>query len=277
MVEIGGSFRMPDVVRQSGCRLVEVGCTNKTHMSDYQEWLTEDTIAVLRCHPSNFKIVGFTEEPTIQELATFCKSHDLFLIDDQGSGSLLDLAKFGLPSQPTLPGSIAGGADIAIASGDKLLGGPQCGMIIGKHKLISEIKKHPLARCVRIDKLTLAGLEATLRLYAEGREDEIPTVRYLGRSVEEIRKMAGAMAKAYKRGAEVQKGTTEVGGGAAPGDGLPTWRVGLRTDDAEKLSKSLRMGDPPVIGRIEDGRVWLDPRTLEPDELKHVVRLLNKF
>lgn len=275
MVEIGGSFRMPDIVRHSGCNLVEVGCTNKTRLSDYEEVVNDLTGAVLRCHPSNFKIVGFTAEPSLEELAELCKRWDTFLIDDQGSGSLLDLERFGLPSHPTLPGSIAGGASVAIASGDKLLGGPQAGLIVGKKELISTIKKHPLARCVRIDKLTLAALEATIRLYAEGREEEIPTVRYLSRPLGEIDRMARALKRAYAGVARVEDGLTEVGGGSAPGTGLPTRRVGLWSDDAEALAHQLRLSDPAIVGRIEGGCVWLDPRTLEPSELKAVAGVLS--
>jgi L-seryl-tRNA(Ser) seleniumtransferase len=277
MVEIGGSFRMPDIVTQSGCRLVEVGCTNKTRMSDYEEAIGEDTMAILRCHPSNFKIVGFTEEPSIQELAGLSKQHDILLIDDQGSGCLIDLTRFGLPAQPTLPGSIAGGADITIASGDKLLGGPQCGMIVGKKVLIAQIKSHPLARVARVDKLTLAGLEATLRLYSEGREAEIPTIRYLSRSAIEIKKMAIALAKAYKPGATVEEGFSEVGGGSVPGESLATWRVCLSAPNPELLAKELRTGKPAIIGRIEQDKVWLDPRTLDESEVQDVVRTLSNL
>ena len=277
MVEIGGSFRMPDIVRQSGCTLVEVGCTNKTRLSDYQRAFSEETSAILRCHPSNFKIVGFTEEPSIQELATICKDEGIILIDDQGSGCLIDLAKYGLPEQPTLPGSIAGGADVAIASGDKLLGGPQAGIIVGRKDLIAEIKQHPLARCVRIDKLTLAALEGTLRLYTEGREEEIPTIRSIGKPLEDISKMARSLAKAFKGTSEIALGETEVGGGSAPGMGLPTWRVGLATEDPDQLAKTLRSSNPPIVGRIEDNQVWLDPRTLEPEELKLVVKVLSSL
>lgn len=277
MVEIGGSFRMPDIVRQSGCRLVEVGCTNKTRLSDYEEAISDDTAAILRCHPSNFKIVGFTEEPSMEELAGLCEENALDLIDDQGSGCLIGLERYGLPHQTTLPETIAAGASIAIASGDKLLGGPQAGLIVGRKELIAQIKRHPLARCARIDKLTLAALEATLRLYIEGREDEIPTLRYLGREVSEVRRMAQTLAKAYGSTATVEKGTTEVGGGSAPGTELPTYRVGLETDDPETLSQRLRQSDPPIVGRIEAGKVWLDPRTLEPAELKTVAEALKRL
>jgi len=274
MVEIGGSFRMPDVVAQSG-ELVEVGCTNKTHLSDYENAITANTAAILRCHPSNFKIVGFSEEPSLESLAALAKKSNLLLIDDQGSGALIGLEQFGLSKQPTLPGSIAGGADIAIASGDKLLGGPQAGIIVGRKDLIAKIKKHPLARCVRIDKLTLAALEATLRLYSEGRELEIPTIRYLSRSSDGVKRMAIDIANAYKPGAVVEQGLTEIGGGSCPGEGIATWRVGLQTNDADALARKLRSANPPIVARIEDGKVWLDPRTLDDNELPDVLAVVS--
>ena len=277
MVEIGGSFRMPDIVRQSGCSLVEVGCTNKTRMSDYEQVLSENTRAILRCHPSNFKIVGFTEEPSLQSLATLCREKGLLLIDDQGSGCLIDLTRFGLPAQPTLQGSVSAGTDVSIASGDKLLGGPQCGMLVGHKHLIKQIRNHTLARAVRVDKLTLAALETTLKLYAEKRENEIPTIKYLSRGATEIKKMAQQFVKAYKPGATVERGMSEVGGGSVPGEGLPTWRVGLSSDDPELLAKKLRTGRPPIIGRIEQDKVWLDPRTLDESEVKDVVRVLSSL
>lgn len=277
MVEIGGSFRMPDIVRQSGCKLVEVGCTNKTRLADYADAITPDTAAILRCHPSNFRIVGFTAEPPIEELAALCRESGIMLLDDQGNGSLMDLTKYGIADTSTLPGSISGGADIAIASGDKLLGGPQAGLIVGRAHLIDTIRKHPLARAVRIDKLTLACLEATLMLYAQGREKEIPTLAAISKPVEEIRRSAKALARAFGSVAVVESGETEVGGGSAPGCGLPTIRVGLAADDPEALARKLRLGDPPIVGRIEDGRVWLDPRTLAADELPVVVAALKKL
>lgn len=273
MVEIGGSFRMPDIVRQSGCRLVEVGCTNKTRLSDYESALTTETSAVLRCHPSNFKVIGFTEEPSLEALSAFCREHEKLLIDDQGSGCLVDFRRFGLPAEPTLPQSVAN-SDVSIASGDKLIGGPQAGLILGTKFAIAKIASHPIARCVRVDKLTLAALESTLRLYVEGREEEIPTLRYLARDVATVRRFAEKIAAAYGRGASLEDGVTEIGGGSAPGTVLPTVRVGLPSSDPEGLARSLRQSSPGILGRIEDGKVWLDPRTLEESELPEVERIL---
>jgi L-seryl-tRNA(Ser) seleniumtransferase len=277
MVEIGGSFRLPDIVRQSGCNLVEVGCTNRTRLSDYQEVISENTAAILRCHPSNYKIVGFTSEPSAEEIGELCRKHGLAFLDDVGSGCIIDTTAFGLPKQPTLQESLEAGADVVMASGDKLLGGPQCGLILGRSETIAKIRKHPLARAVRVDKLTLAALEATLRLYSTGRETEIPTVRYLSRSLEEVRLLADKLAEAVGGSAVLEKASTEVGGGSLPGEGIETYRVGLQAGDLEALARELRQGDPAVLGYIEKDRLWLDPRTLDEDEVELVQKRLMEL
>ena len=277
MVEIGGSFRMPDIVRRSGCRLVEVGCTNKTRLSDYDEAVGADTAAFLRCHPSNFAIVGFTDEPSLADLVELAHRRGQLLIDDMGSGCLVDTRNYGLPKQATLQEAVASGADIVTASGDKLLGGPQAGLVVGSKACVGAMKRHPLARALRVDKLTLAALEATLRLYATGRhEEEIPTLSYLARPLEPLLKVARRLARAYSGEAVVEAGITEVGGGSAPGTGVPTWRVGLVCHDADALLSALRAADPPVVARIENGRVWLDPRTLDDSEVRDVERAIAK-
>jgi L-seryl-tRNA(Ser) seleniumtransferase len=265
MVEIGGSFRMPDIVRQSGCRLVELGCTNKTRLADYESALTPETAAVLRCHPSNFMIVGFAEEPAADELASFAHRHGLLMIDDVGSGCLVDTRRYGLAPEPTLTEAIRAGADLVMASGDKLLGGPQAGLLLGRREAIERIRRHPLARAVRVDKLTIAALEATLRLYRDGRENEIPVWRYLGRPLDEIRTLAERLADGVE-GAQIASSQTAIGGGSLPGRSVPTWRVGL-SGEPDGLAARLRQLPRPVIGRIEDGRLWLDPRTAEEDEV----------
>jgi len=275
MVEIGGSFRMSEIVRQSGCKLVEVGTTNKTRLEDYKNALTEKTAVVLRCHPSNFKLVGFTEEPSAGELANFAHQNNLTLIDDVGSGCLVDTKQFGLPHEPTLIEALQAGADVVTCSGDKLLGGPQAGIILGKSDCIKKIAKHPLARAVRIDKLTLAALEATLRLYATGREMEIPTIRYLSRHLDEVKQFAERIRHSYQGDAIMAEGTTEVGGGSLPGSGVRTYRTGLRSAKPEVLSARLRGALPPILSRIEDDLVWLDPRTMDPDEVETVEQFLR--
>lgn len=275
MVEIGGSFRMPDIVRASGCRLVEVGCTNKSRLSDYEGRISEDTGVLLRCHPSNFRIVGFQESPSDADLSALAKEYGLLFLHDLGNGCLWDLRQFGLPKETTVQEAISDGADVVTISGDKLLGGPQAGLILGRANVVALIKRHPLARAMRVDKLTLAGLEATLRLHAEGRLAEIPTYRYLARPIGDIEKAAKKIAKAWA-GAKVESGFTEVGGGAAPGQGLPTYRVGLPSSDPEALHHQLRNGPSPILGRIEKGLVWLDPRTVEPSELAEIVAVLTQ-
>ena len=277
MVEIGGSFRMPDIVRDSGCRLVEVGCTNKTRLSDYASAVGQETSAVLRCSPSNFRIVGFQGEPTATEIAGLCRERGLMMIDDVGSGCLVDTTRFGLPRERTLREALLDGADVVTASGDKLLGGPQSGLVLGRRDLVQRLAQHPLARAVRVDKLILAGLEVTLRLYAEGREADVPVWRYAGRPLDEIRKAAKTLARACPGWSSVEPGSTEMGGGSMPGRGLPTWRVGLSVDDPEEALRRLRNAPRPVIGYIERDKVWLDPRTAEPDEVREVAAELRAW
>lgn len=259
MVEIGGAFRMPDIIKQSGAKLVEVGCTNKTRLSDYQEAITDQTAAILRCHPSNFKVVGFSESVATSELATL----GVPVIDDAGSGCLVDLRQFGLPRTPLLGESLRHGAALTMASGDKLLGGPQVGIILGSSELIRQIKRHPLARAFRIDKLSLIALEETLRIYWEGREMTIPTLEAMARPLDSLKAMAEKMAAARPDGI-ASPGFTEVGGGSAPGEGLPTFRAGFPD---QNLVHRLRHGDPPIIAYVENGHTWLDPRTMDDFEV----------
>jgi L-seryl-tRNA(Ser) seleniumtransferase len=273
MVEIGGSFRMPDIVRQSGCKLVEVGCTNKTRVKDYEAAVGPETGAILRCHPSNFAIIGFAEEPSVAELSVLAGQKNVPMIDDQGSGLLVDTLAFGMPRQPTVQDSLRGGADVVVASCDKLLGGPQGGMLLGSKAAIRTLRTHPIARAFRVDKLTLAALEATLRLYASGREAEIPTLRSLGRELLNVKEDAQALAEAC--GGRVEAGITEAGSGSAPGTGVPTYRVGLDAASPDELAARLRALPVPIIPRIERETVWLDPRPLQNDEVVEAVHLLK--
>lgn len=269
MVEIGGSFRMPEIVGASGCKLVEVGCTNKTRISDYERAIGPETGAILRCHPSNYSIVGFTEHPTFAELTRLAQAAGIPLIDDMGSGCIVDATQFSLPRLPMVQDSLRGGADVVIGSGDKLLGGPQAGIVWGRSAWVDKLRRRPFARCMRIDKLSLAGLEATLRLYVAGKILDIPTWRYLVRPLEDVKSLADRLALAAP-GSVVAEGVTEIGGGSAPGTGTPTWRVGLSSGNPDRMLAMLRQGDPAIIGRIEDGCVWLDPRTLEESEVEIV-------
>lgn len=265
---------MPDVVRESGCELVEVGCTNKTRIADYDS--VQDVGAILRCHPSNFRIVGFAEQPTIGELAAIARRKECWLIDDLGSGAVSDLREFGLLQAETMGDSLRGGADVVLSSGDKLLGGPQAGLILGSKSAIEIIRKHPLARAFRVDKLTLAALAATLRVLVQGRYDEVPTWWALRRDLASIRRDASRLKKAYGD-AVVELGGTEVGGGSAPGETLPTWRVGLRSKSADSLAHRLRCGLPSILGRIERDLVWLDPRTMDKRDVNDACSALREI
>jgi L-seryl-tRNA(Ser) seleniumtransferase len=268
LVEIGGGFRIPDVMRQSRARLVEVGTTNRTRAADFEAAIGPKTAALMRVHASNFRITGFTETPSLEELVRVAHAHQSPLIDDIGSGCLLDTTRYGLAREPTPQASVAAGADLVLFSGDKLLGGPQAGIAVGRRDLVERMKRHPLARAVRLDKATIAGLAATLRLYAEGRaEERVPVWRMIATPVEAIDARARALAAALGERACVVDGRSMVGGGSLPEESLPTRLVaisGARVMSATRLSAALRSRG--VIGRVEDDRVVLDLRTVAADE-----------
>lgn len=267
LIEIGGGFRIPDVLKQSGARLVEVGTTNRVHLADYEEALAEGGIRlVLQAHRSNFQIVGYHSEPSRAELAALAHRHGLPLVDDLGSGTLLDTAHYGLKHEPTVTEALADGADIVTFSGDKLLGGPQVGILVGRADLIAKLRKHPVARAVRADKLTLAGLSATLLHYLKDEaEREIPIWQMLATDAKIILGRARGWASALGTG-EVIAGESAVGGGSLPGETLPTWLLALDSPRPERLLAALRAQRPPIIARLQDGRVALDPRTVLPQE-----------
>ncbi|MBI2976275.1 MAG: L-seryl-tRNA(Sec) selenium transferase [Chloroflexi bacterium] len=265
LVEIGGGFRVPDVMKQSGAKLVEVGTTNRTHPRDYAEAVTPKTAALLRAHHSNFRIVGFTTEPTLDELAAIAREHDLPLVDDVGSGALLDTAAFGLAHEPAVQESVQAGAGLVIFSGDKLLGGPQAGIVVGERSLIDKLKKHPLARAVRADKLCLAALTATLLHYLKDEAPrKIPVWRMIAMPLPEIEARANRWAQAW--GGEVVDGQSTVGGGSLPGETLPTKLVALSVRSPNKFLAKLRAAPTPVIARVEGDRVVFDPRTVSETE-----------
>jgi len=256
LVEIGGSFRMPDVMRMSGARMVEVGTTNRTRLSDYEEAIGERTAAILRVHTSNYRIVGFTETVGLPDLAALARTRGLPLIDDLGSGALAPIA-----DEPTVQESLAH-ADLVLFSGDKLLGGPQAGIILGRSDLVRRLGRHPLARALRIDKMTMAALEATLRERLLGRA--VPVTAMLSVTKEELRRRAALWTvKLAERGIESEliEGTSEVGGGSVPERGLPTVLLALR-GPASRLVAALREGSPAVIARVEGDRCCVDPRTV---------------
>lgn len=274
-IEIGGGFRIPDVLVQSGANLVEVGTTNRTYVSDYAAATNGETGAYLKVHPSNFRTSGFTHAVSTAELADAAHAHGLLLLEDLGSGALLDTSRFGLAHEPTLGEALAAGADLVMASGDKLIGGPQAGIILGRKETVARVTAHPLARAVRADKVTLAGLAATLRHYARGEaEAVIPIWRMANASQEAIHERAAALTTALTaRGIAAAVCATQatMGGGSLPGETLPSWAVALRAPGGlaiEALAQRLRLGSdgvPGLFGRIEQDRLLLDLRTILPE------------
>jgi L-seryl-tRNA(Ser) seleniumtransferase len=266
LIEIGDGFRIPDVLARSGATLVEVGTTNRTRASDYEKSVRGETALVLRVHQSNFRVVGFTELPALADVAAVARAHDLPLLDDLGSGALLDLS-----DEPTVRASLAGGADLVCFSGDKLLGGPQAGIVVGRVELIEKLRRHPLHRALRIDKLSLAALEGTLQLYLEPARAlrEVPVLRMLHEDVATVRSRAERLASAT--GGDVEETVARVGGGALPLAELPSFACAIE----ESLAAPLRAHDLPVVGIVRDGRLLLDCRTLADDELDDVAAAVS--
>jgi L-seryl-tRNA(Ser) seleniumtransferase len=274
LVEIGGGFRVPDVMKQSGAKLVEIGTTNKVRLSDYQIALEELTGLVMRAHRSNFKIIGFTEEPSLKEIVAAAHEAGVGVVDDLGSGALIDTAKYGFAHEPTVQESLTAGADIVCFSGDKLLGGPQAGIIVGKKELLDKIRKHPLARAVRADKICLAGISATLTHYLKDEaEREIPVVRMMSMPLEQIQGRAEAWRAALGQG-EIIRSESTVGGGSLPEESIPSCVLALNVRSPDKFLKELREENPPVIARTENDRVLFDPRTVLDDTA--LLQLLRK-
>lgn len=280
MVEIGGGFRVPDVMKQSGAKLVEIGTTNKVHLRDYEEALQEGGL-VMRAHRSNFKIVGFTAEPELKDIIDLTHSAGSIFIDDLGSGAMYDTAKYGLVHEPTVQESLAAGADVVCFSGDKLLGGPQAGIIVGKKELLDKIKKHPLARAVRADKTCLAGITATLLHYLKDEaEREIPILKMMSLMPKQIWGRAEAWRQELGQG-QVIEGESTVGGGSLPDESFPTFLLSLTVESPEKFLKKLRAQNPPIIARTANDKVLLDPRTVPPEQegalLVGLKNVLNDF
>jgi L-seryl-tRNA(Ser) seleniumtransferase len=281
LVEIGGDFRVPDVMAQSGTTMVEVGTTNRTKLSDYERAVTERTRLVLRVHPSNYRIVGFTAAPALAELAELAHRSGLLLYEDAGSGALVDLSPHGLGDEPVIRASVEGGADVVTFSGDKLLGAAQAGLVVGRREVVERLRRHPLYRALRADKLALAALEATLEAYRRGSAlTEVPALRMLAATREEIEGRALAFADGLRArpeagalGVEVVDGRSAVGGGSAPTTHPPTALVALahETLSADALEAALRRARPPVVARIVEGRVALDLRTVAEDEVAELL------
>jgi L-seryl-tRNA(Ser) seleniumtransferase len=258
LIEIGDGFRIPDVLARSGARLVEVGTTNRTRAADYERAIGPETAVLLRVHQSNFRVVGFTEQPRLDELAAVARRHELPLVDDLGSGVLSELT-----DEPSARDALASGADLVCFSGDKLLGGPQAGIVVGRADLVEQLRRHPLQRALRADKLTIAALEGTLLAYLD-EPRRIPVLRMLGEPADAVRARAERLAGLV--GGSVEETVARVGGGALPLAELPSYACAVE----ESLATPLRLGDPPVVGILRDGRLLLDCRTLRDDELAEV-------
>lgn len=287
LVEIGGAFRVPDVMVQSGCILKEVGTTNKTRIGDYRQALGEKTGLLLKVHTSNYRVVGFTEEVALAELAALGREFGLPVVEDLGSGFLVDLQKYGIGDEPTVQASVAAGADVVTFSGDKLLGGPQAGIVVGKVRYIDLMKRHPLTRALRIDKMTLAALEATLREYLDESKAicNIPTLRMLTIPLNELETAARALEASLQQtvgsaaGIDVAADFSQVGGGAMPLTNLPTRVVRISPNEApvQIWAERLRCSDPAVVVRIQDDRLILDPRTMLPGDQERVVQAVRQI
>ena len=278
-VEIGGGFRIPDVLRQSGATLVEVGTTNRTYVRDFEAAITENTGAILSVHASNFRVVGFTHAPSLRELSDLGARSGIPLLHDLGSGCLLDTARFGLAHEPMPQESVEAGASLAFFSGDKLLGGPQAGIVVGKRSFVDAVSRHPLARAVRIDKVSIAALTATLLHYVKDEATaKVPIWAMIAQGREELESRASSWREAVGRRASVGEAWSTIGGGSLPGETLPSWAVSIDASGveggADALSRLLRSADPAVVGRIEDGRVVLDPRTVLPEQDETLARVL---
>lgn len=283
LVEIGGSFRIPDIMALSGAKLVEVGTTNRTRLEDYKNAISEKTRMILKVHPSNFRIIGFHSAPEKKELAGLSKEADLLFAEDLGSGVLIDCRGFGLEGEPTVRQCIEAGVDLVAFSGDKLLGGPQSGCIVGRRQLVEKLKKHPFLRALRIDKMTLAGMEATLRLYLEGNHFRVPVLKMLSASPETLEKAARSLMEKTIGAAggmcnvSLAEVVDVVGGGAFPETALQgvALRIESREIDEQKILDGLRQSDPPVIGVADNGAVFLHVRTLLEDDEDDVVKAIK--
>jgi L-seryl-tRNA(Ser) seleniumtransferase len=277
LVEIGGGFRVPDVMKQSGARLLEIGATNRVHLSDFEAALADAPALILRAHRSNFRIVGFTSEPDLNEIADLAHHAGIPLVDDLGSGSLLDTSRFGLGHEPMVQESLAAGADLVCFSGDKLLGGPQAGIIIGRAELVGKLKKHPLARAIRADKLCLAALSATLLHYLKDEaEREVPIWRMISAEPESLRHRAANWVEQLGQG-KVIPGESTVGGGSLPGESLPTFLLALALRSPDRFLARLHRARPAIIARLQDDQVVFDPRTVLIEQEPSLLNCLREL
>ncbi len=285
LIEIGGAFRLPEIMAKSGAFLREVGTTNRTRLEDYERAITDRTRLLLRAHWSNFRIIGFTERPPLKDLVALAHRYGLPCYEDLGSGCLVDLSPWGISDEPTVSHSLADGVDVCSFSGDKLLGGPQAGIIVGRAAILERLARNPLMRAVRPDKLTLAALEATLRAYLAGQIEQIPVLRMIALTPEQLRRRARTFATRLRRACggafhvRLREGASVTGGGSAPEVGLRTTLVALRHQHipTSELEARLRAANPPIIARIEEDELLLDLRTVSPEEEKEILRALQEL
>ncbi len=288
LVEIGGSFRIPDVMRCSGAILQDVGCTNRTHLHDYASAISQSTALLMKVHTSNYRIVGFSSEVTLEEMVSLGQKNNIPVVEDLGSGSFVDFSPYGLTGEPTVQQAVKAGADVVTFSGDKLLGGPQVGIILGREDLIAKCRKNPLTRALRVDKMALGALEATLRLYRDEREalQKIPTLRMITMPLKTLEEKADALMAAIRAAdakdcLEVQKveSSSQVGGGALPAQNFRTWAVAVRSEKVTTphLEIALRKNKTPIIGRIESDRYLMDVRTLQDGDMKIIQEAFKKL
>jgi L-seryl-tRNA(Ser) seleniumtransferase len=277
LIEIGGEFRIPDIMSASGAKLVEVGTTNRTRAADYRSAVSERTGAILKVHPSNYRVVGFTATTPVKDLAAIAGKHGIPFVFDVGSGLIRH--EHGMPpDEPSVVEALAEGADLVTCSGDKLLGGPQAGIVVGRADLIAKLRKHPIARAVRVDKLQIAALEAVLAIHAAGRVDDLPVHRMLTESMDDLSKRAHRLAESLDgdlEGAHVRKTQSVVGGGSMPGTSMPSWGVAMKAADPVTFTARLRAGSPSVFCRIEPDAVVFDVRTVFPEQLPDLTRAIQ--
>jgi L-seryl-tRNA(Ser) seleniumtransferase len=277
LIEIGGGFRIPDVLKQSGAKLVEVGTTNRTHLKDFSNAITPRTALIMLAHTSNFRIVGFTTTPTLSELSALAAGQGIPLLDDLGSGALLDTSQYGLGHEPTVQESLREGASLVAFSGDKLLGGPQAGILVGSKKLVDKLKKHPLYRATRPDKLCLAALSATLIHYVKDEPlEKIPVWQMIAAEEQELRERAHGWREQLGFG-EIIQGVSTVGGGSLPEETLPTWLLAFTPRRLDAAAKMLRHGNPPIVSRIKESKLLIDTRTVLPDQEQALLSGLSKL
>ena len=284
LVEIGGAFRIPDVLRRSGCALVEVGCTNKTHLRDYEAAITDRTALLMRVHTSNYRMVGFVSEVGIEDLAALGRRRGVPVVDDLGAGAFLDLRPYGYPEEPLVQDSVRAGADLITVSSDKLIGGPQGGIILGKAEYVKRVHDNPLYRALRVGKLTLIALEATLRYFLDKKRAlaEHPTTRMLTTPLAELerraREIADGLAGLAGAAVEVVPGTSQVGSGSYPAHDMPTFAVAVTPTAVtpDDLARALRLRPVAVFARVKEGRVLFDPRTVRPEETAELVQALRE-